>query len=291
MGSLSFGRSKSKSDQQSSSLGLGYGYSGSDSSSLSSGTSQSTSGGQATSSQNLAFADLFQQLYGGASSVAQNLATKTAPLTDQAQQLFSGGVDFMKQLAGGTGEDYLTSRLTESPELKSQIENLGTDIGDFFRENVNPSITRAAIDTGTLGGGRQGVAQGIAAKAAAREFATGATNLRAADLASRDQAAEALMQGRTAAAATGLSALPSLLNAGTTAFSAELAPYQALAAIMGGPTVLGTSQSTQFGQSSSEQLAQAISDAFGENFSYDSSQSTASSRARSTDVRGSFLFS
>ena len=59
--------------------------------------------------------------------------------------------------------------------------------------------------------------------------------------------------------------------------TAGLNPYLALASIMGGPTVL--TESSQFGNSLS--TAQALSRAFGEDFSYDSSKSTSSSKSKS----------
>lgn len=239
---FNFGGSSSRSNSQSSSLGFGYGYSGNES--LSDSLSRSSSG------QTIAFEDLFRELYSGATGAAAKVSTLAPGLTDQANRLFSGGVDFLSQL-----------QRTDDGVLNGQIDALGSDLGRFFREELNPAITSRGVATGTLGGGRQGVAQGIAARGLAEEFAQGSASLRAAD-----------RQGRDAAAATGLGALPGLFGLAQAGAGSELMPYQALAAILGGPTTLTSS--------SSDSIAQAISRAFGEDFSYDSSQSSSSSRSK-----------
>lgn len=289
MGSFSLAGGKSKATSQSTAIGDSYGYNGSSSQQFSQGSSQSTNAAQSATTQSIAFEDLFRQLYGNASSAAGQAAANAGALSDQAKMLFSGGVDFLNQLSGGTASNYLNSRLDGNPQLDEQIGQLGSDIGQFFREEINPAIASSAIGNGQLGGGRQGVAQGKAAQAAAREFQTGATNLRAQDLAARDAAAGQLLNSNIAAAGTGLNALPSLLGVANAGLNAELAPYQALASIIGGPTTLTQSQSTQYGQSTSDELARAISQAFGENFSHDESQSSSRSKAWNFSTSGSFL--
>lgn len=257
---FSFGGSKSESRSTSDA----YGVSGSASDSVSGGFSRS--GG--TSRQDIAFEDLFSKLYGGASAAAGGIDPSV--LTDQANLLFSGGVGFLDKLGGGAETDYLASRVSgESPVLQEQIDALGGDIGEFFREEINPAITSEAVAGGTLGGGRQGVAQGQAAEAAAREFQRGATSLRSADIAARDAAAGTLGQQRIGAAGTGLAALPGLGNIADLGFGAELDPYTQLAAIMGGPTTL--TQSDQF--ATSEDFARAFSRSFAEDFAHSESTS------------------
>lgn len=274
-----FGGSKTESSSQSSSLGLGYGYQGSLSESISGGSS--VSGGQSTSTQGLAFEDIFAKLYGGASTAAA--ALDPSLLTSQANMLFGSGTNFLNSLGGGVDSDYLRSRVAgESPVLQEQIDALGADIGKFFREQVNPAITSEAVAGGALGGGRQGVAQGMAAEAAAEEFQRGALGLRAADIAARDAAAGTLGQQRIAAAGTGLASLPGLGGIAQLGFGAELAPYQALASILGGPTTLTQSQSSQF--ATAEDFARAFSESFGENFSYDTSQSSSKSKGKAAKI-------
>jgi hypothetical protein len=275
------GGSSSKSTTQSNS----YGYQGSLSSSMSDQTSQATSSGgsQSTSTSNLAFADLFAQLYGGAAATAGGLSGQ--PVQSAANMLFSGGTSFLDSLQGGPESDYLASRVQgSSPVLGEQISALGDDLGQFFREELDPAITSQAVAGGQLGGGRQGVAQGRAIAETAQQFSRGATALRAADIGARDQAAQQLMAQKTSAAGVGLSALPSLLGLRQQGSLAALAPYQALAGILGGPTVLQNSQSTSFNESlsTSEAIARAISASFGED--------VASSTSKSKSKSGSLSF-
>lgn len=272
MALFSFGGSKQRS--QSSSLDLGYGYQGSTSESGSFGESSSVSGGR--SSQRIAFEDIFADLFGNASSAAGRVAQMAPGLTDQANMLFSGGLGFLDALGGGS--EFLEQRVSgESPVLDEQIAALGSDLGEFFREELNPAIRSRGVATGTLGGGRQGVAQAEAAEAVAREFQRGAVGLRTADVAARDAAAKALLQSRIQGAGIGLSAIPGLFGVARGGFGAELAPFSALAQILGGPTVL--TESEQFGRASSSDIAGAFSQAFGEDFQYGKSQSSSSGRS------------
>lgn len=272
MALFSFGKSKSASQSSS----FDFGTQASFSESLSEAIARSISTGQSTSfsTQRIANADILAQLYQGALSAVPSAGL----FQGQAAQLFEGGLSILDRLGVGAGQDFLRSRVSgESPVLQEQISALSSDLGRFFREELNPAITARAVAGGTLGGGRQGVAQGRAIDAVSREFQRGATELRARDIAARDAAASALMAGETAAAGTALGALPGLLGIAESSFAAPLAPFQALAQIIGGPTVLteAGSQATQFAESTSESIARAISEMFGFNIG----QSQSSSRS------------
>lgn len=221
----------------------------------------STSGGTSTSRQALAFEDVFARLFGGAEGAAAGLDPSL--LTESANQLFSGGTRFLDQLAeGGPERAHLEGRISgESPVLDEQISALGEDIGQFFREEINPAITSEAVAGGALGGGRQGVAQGRAGAAAGREFQRGATALRAGDIAARDAAAATLGQQRTQAAGVGLGGLAGVQGIAEAGFGAELAPYQALASILGPQTVLTQAESQESAEA--RDFASAFSEAFG----------------------------
>jgi hypothetical protein len=257
-----FGLSGSTSKSKSTSTSGSYGYQGS--------TSQSGSTSFGSSSQSLAFQDLFAQLYGGAASTAAGMSGQ--PVQDAASMLFSGGVGFLDQLQGSPEQDYLAGRVSgANPLLDEQIGALGDDLGRFFRDELNPTITGDAVAAGALGGGRQGVAQGAAAAAVGREFQRGATELRTGDMMARDAAARDLMASRTANAGVGLGSLGALLGVAQTGSLANLAPFQALASIMGGPTTLTTSESGS--------IAQAIADSFGEDSAWAKSKSTSSGKS------------
>lgn len=236
-GSLGGGRSKSYQQNQSTS----YGYSGSQQ------ASQST--------QDVFQGDTFAQLYGNASGAANNAAANAGQLRTAAQQLFTGGNQFLEQLGGDAGSAYLEQRLGgNNPVLEQQISQLQQDTGRLFREELNPAITSRSVAGGTFGGGRQGVAQGLAAESAARVFTQGATALRAGDVASRDAVAQSIATNSLNAASTGLGALPSLLDVLQKGNNAELGAYGQLSQILGGPTTLTTAQSLAkaFGEQSSQ---------------------------------------
>lgn len=279
---MPFGIGGSSSRSSSSSSSLDYGANASTSFSDSLGTSVSTARGG--SSQRVANQSILDLL--NASGVdAFGRASSLAPLLQgQAGQLFSGGMGFLDELQGGNaGSDYLSSRVSgQSPVLDQQIDALGGDLGRFFREELNPAITGDAVAAGQLGGGRQGVAQGRATDAVAREFQTGATNLRAQDMIARDNAAATYGAQRIGASQTGLAGLESLFGVAQGGAMADLSPVQMLASIIGGPTVLTDSYNTS--DASSIDIARAMSEAFG--FNYGTSESSSSSRGRTFSLSG-----
>lgn len=252
-----FGASKSRSNSQSSS----YGYQQSFSDSLSRGVSRSD--------QRVAFEDIFQNLYAGASGATAKAAEMLPLFQGQAADLYSGGASILDSLGVGAGEDYLQSRLTDTTVRDAQLGALQSGLGSLFRDELNPAISSKAVAAGQLGGGRQGVAQGVAVGKIANQYQQGAAAILGQDQAQRDQAASALMQGRTQAAGTALSAIPGLLGVAQAGLGAPQSIYQALAGILGGPTVLGSS--------SSEDFATALSRAIGEDRSQSSSSSKGSS--------------
>ena len=264
MGLFSFGGSKSKSQSSGSSSSLDLSQSGSVSGGVSAGGSES--------SESIAFEDVFARLFGGAEGAAAGLDPSL--LTGAANQLFSGGIDFLDQLGGGADTEFLESRVRgEGGVLEEQLTGLSEDVGKFFNEQLLPGITSDAVQGGQLGGGRQGVAQAGAVDTAAREFTRGATALRAGDIEARDRAAATLGEQRIAGASAGLSQLGSLAGIADFGFGADLAPMERLAAILGGPTTLGESSSF----TSAEDFAKAFSQSFGQ--SKASNQSSGSSKA------------
>ncbi len=247
---FSFGGSRTKQQSTGSSSSINLSRSGS--------VSGGTAVGGSESRQSIAFEDVFARLFGGAEGAAGGLDPSL--LSGAANQLFSGGLGFLDQLSGGADTEFLQSRVAgESPVLGEQISSLGEDIGQFFNQQILPGISSEAIAGGGLGGGRQGVAEGIAAQDAGREFQRGATSLRAADIQQRDQAAALLGQQRLEGANIGLGGLSGLAGIADFGFGAELAPFERLSAILGGPTVVGEASSF----SSAEDFARAFASSFG----------------------------
>lgn len=275
------------------SASLGHNQSDSWSTQTSSGYQQSTSESLAqaaqdaasqgtsssSSSQDIAFKDLFQQLYGGATNAANNALVTAPQLTDVAKQLFTGGSNFLQGLGGDAGTAYENSRLSSSDQsLAAQLQELKANTGDLFNEQLLPGITARAVGSGNLGGGREGVAQGLAIKDAAKAYSTGAASLIASSQAQKDQIAAQVASNSLASAQTGLSALPQLFDLMTSGNNAELGVYSNLASILGGPTVLGASQSTSqnTGYSTARSLSEALARSFGEQSSYGRSRGTSS---------------
>lgn len=283
---FSFGKNKSTSQSQSTqssvaqalsqafdqsqSSASSYGENQSFSDSLSRAFSQGTSSGRST--QDVFLEDLFRSLYGQAGDATQGALDLVPELQGQAADLFNAGGSFLQSLQGNQGMDYMADRLSGSnPLVQENINALGGDIGAFLRDEINPVLTSNAVRAGGLGGSRQGVAQGAAANAALQQFQRGATGIRTADLAQRDQLAGQYGSLTNQAAGTGLGALGSLLGIGQQSAMAGMAPLSALAQIMGGPTVL--TQSANQSQQTAEDFAQALARAWG----FDTSESDSSS--------------
>lgn len=238
--------------------------------------SDSAGASQSSSDQRIAFEDIFARLFGGAEGAAAGL--DPSMLTEAANMLFSSGMGFMDQIGGDAGSEYLRNRLSEdNPVLQEQIDLLKSDLGDFFSEELNPAITSQSVHGGALGGGRQGVAQGRAMSEVADQFTRGSVALRAGDIAARDAAASTLAGNAITGAQTGFAGMGTLMGIADMGFSAGMAPYERLAAILGPQTVLGSSQST------SADWAAAWSESFGESSA--KSKSSSSSVSISSDRR------
>jgi hypothetical protein len=226
----------------------------------SSSTSMSVGGGQSTSGQSVFGADTFSKLYSDAGMAAGSTLAQGPQLADIAKQLFTGGSSFLQGLGNDAGTGYLQSRVSgDSGVADSEIAQLQSDTGHLFTDQFNPAITAQAVAGGTLGGGRQGVAQGAAMDSLARTFSSQAAQIRVSDQAQRDAAATTIAGNSLGAASTGLGALPSLLGLVQSGQNNNLDILGKFSAILGGPTTLSSSQSSQFSQS----IADAISKSFG----------------------------
>ncbi len=132
-------------------------------------------------------------------------------------------------------------------------------------------VAGQAVGAGQLGGGRQGVAEGLLGEAATREFARGSTQLRSQDIGRQLQASQSVLGAQAGAGGQlgaqglqgllgqqglqqagvlgagqlglgGLGQLGGLFDLGFAPFGAEFSPLQSLAGIIGGPTVLQESE-------------------------------------------------
>lgn len=217
--------------------------------------SKSVAQSQQTSQDSVFLADLFSQLYGGASSAAAGI--NTSGITDAANQLFSEGGGFIDTLrAASEGTDtsgqYLTGRLTDNSTRDVQVADLKTQLDAFFNESLLPGLTSDAASVGQLGGERDQVARGTAAGQVARAFSSGVADIYGREQAARDAAAAQLGGQTQAAGATALSYLPQQFGFAQEGATAPLTPYLALAQVLGDPTVLNYSQGTSTASSKSK---------------------------------------
>jgi hypothetical protein len=228
----------------------------------SSQSSTSLSTGQSTSGQTVFNSDMITKLMQGAGASATG-AVGGNQVADAAGQLFTGGSNFLQSLQSPSdaGTNYLTDRLNNSDSADAQIAQLQKDTGQLFTDQFNPAITSDSVNSGNLGGGRQGVAQGAAMDTLARQFSSQATAIRSADQSQKDAAASTIAGNSLTAANTGLGALPGLLSVVGQGQDADLDVYSKLAQIYGSPTTLSSSQSTN----ASATIAQAIAKSFGTN--------------------------
>lgn len=267
MGLFGFGGSTSKQSSESQSSS----FDNQDSFGFNFGKSGSVSGGASQSQSRIAFEDIFSQFFGDSASAAAGI--NTGKISDAANFLFSGGTSFLEGLGGDAGSKFLTDRISGIDEIANQqVDQLGADLERFLGENVSRGITAGGVQAGTLGGGRGEVQKGIAERGAAEAFIEGATNIRANSRAEQDAIAQFLSGQAGTNAQIGFQALPGLFELSQGGALAGMTPFMMLSEILGGPTVLTDSESSQFGESFGLDIgAQASTGRAG-------SQSTSSSR-------------
>jgi hypothetical protein len=112
-------------------------------------------------------------------------------------------------------------------QIAAQEASLKSGLGSLFRDEINPAISTGALGAGGYGGGRQGVAQGVAAGQLGNSYTQGLGDI----------TARANQQAGAASQALGPMAglMGGVANMGQTAGQAMLAN---LSNILGGPTVL-----------------------------------------------------
>lgn len=279
LGSLLFG-SGSKQQQTSETTSQGEQASSSFGVSGSGSTSTSASSGASQSSQDVFLSQLFSQIYGGATTAAAGV--DTADISKAGSQLFSGGLNFLDRLGGGAGADELAARAngSDTSGRDAQLGVLQSQLGDFFNKQLLPGITSRGVSTGTLGGSRDAVELGEATNQIGKAFSTGAASIISNDQAARDAAAGKFADVTNQGAAAGLSSLSSLYGLAQGGATAALTPYQILSQIIGGPTVLGNSSSTQ------DAVAQALSSSFSNQGSSSYGFDTSSTKSQGNAVGG-----
>jgi len=194
------------------------------------------------------------QSYG---NMGQDYAQQFMP---QAQQ------GFQQMLQGGYQTPGLQQGLQDFGGMQNEALQgaIGAGLGQInrnFQRNIMPSISQGAAMTGTSGGSRQGIAEGLAASDA---------NQQSADFVNRMQSQnwQNQMQNQLGAygqmgnlqgqqnqmLGQGMGMAPQLSNLG---FGAQYGNLNALAGLLGSPTTLGGGTSQQRG------ITQGFKDVFG----------------------------
>lgn len=205
-------------------------------------------------SQNSSYVDPYQQaylnsMYGQAMGLNNPGATQSAaygaqgamlPGMQQAYGAISGLTDTRTQIAQGR-------------------QSLQAGLGNLFQQEIMPGLQSDALASGGFGGGRQGVAEGVAAGQIADSYTAGLGDITA-------------RANQTAVGAA--SQLPglgqALYNAYTSPTMAGFDSLGRLAQILGAPTILnqGTSQSTSGSASESASVQYAGTESESESSGY-----------------------
>jgi len=248
---------------------FGIGGSKSKSKSISEATSQDQSSSISSTGQTIAFSDIFSRLFSGAEGATANVAGNLPEFQAAASSLFTGGTQFLDNLAGpNAGSQYQADRLSGNGVLDEQIGALQDDLGRLFQEELLPGIKSNSVRSGSLGGSRQGVAQGLAAEGIARQFAQGSTALRAEDQAARDAIASDYSSGVREGSALGLGNLTNVLGLAEAGATSDLLPFEALAKILGPTTTLTDSLSVSQSSGSSKATSTSKSKSGSFNFGF-----------------------
>ena len=183
-------------------------------------------------SQNSTYVDPVQQNYlRGLYRQGQGIVNQQ--LDPNAQQGFALQDQLYGQGQQAQGNLLQAGNVNNNPVLGGQIDQLSTQLNRNFNEQINPTITGEAINAGGLGGGRQGVAQGIAARGTQEAIAQGTSAL-------QSNAYNQSLQANQSAVGN----LGQLFQTGTSGFANQFAPLQQQAGILGRPTVLGQGTSS-----------------------------------------------
>lgn len=128
------------------------------------------------------FTDIANQMKDIASTGQSNVGQASGAL---------GGL--LQQGVGGKDINELASELYDSDLVKSQTEQLGSDVQDALGKDVQ-ALNQRASASGGMGSSRAGVAQGVATGKAADAMATGSANIQnAARQSAMQQAGQTLM--------------------------------------------------------------------------------------------------
>ena len=183
----------------------------------------------------------------------RGLARRQMPRAQDWSERRGGGLfDFGRESLESLQDNPWLARLQQQTQadpavLQQMTQQLGTDIGQQFNEQILPGIRRDSTAIGALGGSRQGLAEGVASRGAMDAFSRGASNMafdwQNADsdrqLRAAQTGAQLFGQGGQVAAG-GVNELFGGVGMGQ--FMGGFAPLGAFSDIVGQPTVLNKSR-------------------------------------------------
>lgn len=204
--------------------------------------SANTSSGMNQSYINKAQLDSLKQLWG--QSTNQILNQDLGQANTNAQNSMIAGIQNNPFMQGvNQTRDYVNN-------AKQQIGVLRNDLQKQFSDVLLPQIGDAAIQGGSLGGGRQGVAQGMAAEGMQNALSAGASSI-------YNNAFNAANQAQQFGAQQFLNQQTAGMQALGQAQQQQYAPLLALAQILGNPAILsrGNQAGSGFSRGSDEKFS------------------------------------
>lgn len=168
-----------------------------------------------------------QDIYGAGQSLYQQQAGQAGPaaqgFVDQMMPGLNAGFASLGGLADPTAQ------------IAAQEQSLATGLGNLWKNEINPAIGASGVGAGGFGGGRHGVAQGVAAGELGNAYTQGLGDITARANMQASQAAQSMPQY---AAQT--------MNLGMSPFQAAFAPLQNYGALVGGPAMTSQSESSGY---------------------------------------------
>lgn len=172
--------------------------------------------------------DYLKDLYGQAQSMAGQPGAGMGMMQDFAA---GGAQDIMNQATGAWGQA-LQADPSQSPYFQNAVGAATRPMVEQFTQQVIPQLRSGAVQGGTFGGSRRGLAEGMGAEALTRQMGDVASQM-------GQQAYGQGLQARTAA----MGMAPQMMGMGFTPGQmmeqARWSPLQQYAGIIGGPAMAG----------------------------------------------------
>lgn len=217
-------------------MALGFGFSNQSQQAQSSGSGNSFISGMQS--------PFLSSLWQGATNLAGGQQGIQGQAQNMVGQMLPGTFDALGSMGNiAQGNSPLAQFANPNNQLVSQqLGMLGQSLGDMFTNTIAPTMGSAANMAGGLGASRHQLGLGQAAGDIGKAFMSGGVDLASNAYNTAANSANALTQSMMGAgsAIPGMSA--DIFNLGMSPMNAAWSPFQNLAGILGGPTVLQQNQ-------------------------------------------------